>query len=156
MAAGVVRPQSAGPAGSAPCGAARPTGPDPKADSPAEEPSAETLDPLGPNAACYVCHMTFVREAISRVHAAAKVGCIRCHGLSADHANDENVGATPPDRRYRREDVDQACGDCHKTHRAWPQDVVARFLRRQLPADRPAICTDCHGRHRIDRAAATR
>ena len=61
--------------------ASRPAGAEDAAES-------ETIDPLSVNAACYVCHMTFVREEISWVHFAEKVTCIQCHGLSAAHAND--------------------------------------------------------------------
>ena len=118
-----------------------------------EEDSGGFIDPLGPNAACYVCHLTFVREEISKVHLAEEVGCIKCHGVSAAHANDEDIGATPPDTTYKRDEVDPACAECHKTHNAPASEVVARFLDRKLPTDPPPICTDCHGSHRIDRAA---
>ena len=33
------------------------------------------------NATCYVCHLTFVREKISRVHFKEEVTCIKCHGV---------------------------------------------------------------------------
>ena len=114
-------------------------------------------DPLGPNAACYVCHMTFVREELSKVHLAAKVGCIKCHGLSAAHANDEDVGATKPDIAYTRAEVNPSCRKCHIGHDAAPEKVVARWNEvlaagrgKQPPAD--LTCTDCHGTHRIARA----
>ncbi|MEK7407842.1 MAG: TIM barrel protein [Acidobacteriota bacterium] len=112
------------------------------------------LDPMSPNAACYVCHMTFVREEISKTHMAAGVGCVKCHGLSAGHANDENVGATPPDIRFKRDEIDRACGVCHPKHDAAPGKVVARFLERKMPAGALPVCTDCHGSHKIARAGA--
>jgi hypothetical protein len=115
--------------------------------------SEETIDPLGPNAACYVCHMTFVHEELSKVHKAAKVGCTDCHGVSAKHANDEDIGATKPDKVYKRDQVDPACKKCHESHDVPAKKVVARFLQRKLSAENPPICTDCHGQHRIDRAA---
>lgn len=113
----------------------------------------EPMDPLGPNAACYVCHMTFVHEKIAKLHKAEKIGCIDCHGVSAKHANDEKIGATPPDITFKRDKVDAACSKCHETHDAPATKVVARFLQRKLPAEPAPICTDCHGQHRIDRAA---
>jgi len=106
------------------------------------------VDPLGPNAACYVCHMTFVREELSKAHLARNVTCVKCHGLSAGHANDEDIGATPPDRPYAREQVNAMCRKCHKRHRAEPEDVAARAIERNL-TQTPVVCTDCHGMHRI-------
>jgi hypothetical protein len=120
------------------------------ADSAAAQP-AEESDPLGANAACYVCHMTFVKEELSKVHLAAKVGCVKCHGLSAKHANDENIGAGKPDITYQRNQIDAACAKCHETHDAPARKVVARFHERRLPASCTPICTDCHGAHKIER-----
>lgn len=115
-------------------------------------------NPLGPNAGCYVCHMTFVGETISKVHAAAKIACTRCHGTSAAHANDENVGATPPDVVYGRGEVNSHCRACHKTHDVAPELIVARLAERRkenpppAPLTPPVVCTDCHGEHKIARA----
>lgn len=122
----------------------------------AADKSAAVIDPLGPNSACYVCHMTFVREELVKRHLPEKVGCVDCHGPSIKHANDEDIGATPPDIRFRRDQVDAACVKCHDEHDAPAAKVVARFIERQLPAKSAPICTDCHGKHRIDRAATNR
>jgi len=113
------------------------------------------IDPMGPNAACYVCHQTFIFEEMSVVHKAEKVTCIKCHGLSAAHANDEHIGATPPDVRYPREKVDAACAECHEDHDVPAAKVLARFLERKLTPCPAPVCTDCHGRHRIPEAAAS-
>ena len=115
-------------------------------------PSAQTptADPLGPNAACYVCHMTFVREELSKTHLAKKVTCVKCHGLSAKHANDEDIGATKPDRVFARDQVNAMCRACHKRHDVPPEEIIARWVERQLTE--PPVCTDCHGSHRIERA----
>jgi hypothetical protein len=115
--------------------------------------SEEMIDPLGPNAACYVCHMTFVHEELAKVHKVEKIGCIECHGVSAAHANDEYVGATPPDIVFKRDQVDKSCVKCHDTHDAPATEVIDRFVQRKLPLEHAPICTDCHGQHRIDRAA---
>jgi hypothetical protein len=120
------------------------------AAAPSEE---DANDPAGANAACYVCHMTFVKEELAKRHLKAKVGCIQCHGLSAKHANDENVGATKPDITFKRDQVDAACGKCHPRHNVPAKQVIARFTERRLPANSAPICTDCHGQHKIARAA---
>jgi len=111
------------------------------------------IDPLSVNAACYVCHMTFIGEELSTVHFQEKTMCIDCHGLSAPHANDENIGATPPDIVFKRDQVDASCEKCHEDHDAPGADVVARFVERKL-ADPHPICTDCHGTHKIEREEA--
>ncbi len=116
------------------------------ADEPEEPPM---IDPLSVNAACYVCHMTFIGEELSTVHFQEKTMCVDCHGLSAPHANDENIGATPPDIVFKRHEVDASCEKCHEDHDAPGSDVVARFLERKLTDPRP-ICTDCHGMHKIE------
>ena len=117
----------------------------------AEAKEAEETDPLGANAACYVCHMSFVKEELAKVHLAAKVACVKCHGLSAKHANDENIGATKPDITYKREQIDASCIKCHETHNVPAHKVVARFEERRLPSKGLPVCTDCHGMHRIEK-----
>ena len=105
---------------------------------PADSGQFDETNPIGANAACYVCHMTFVGEELSKTHLQAEITCIRCHGLSAGHANDENVGATPPDITFDRDEVDATCLKCHERHEI---EVAVR--------KHPSVCTDCHGRHRI-------
>jgi hypothetical protein len=112
--------------------------------SPPEVPTPaayEETNPLGRNAACYVCHMQFVREELSKVHLRAEVTCVHCHGISAGHANDENIGATPPDIVFSRAEVDAMCLECHSLH----------AISDEAAAGRPPspVCTDCHGTHRI-------
>lgn len=104
----------------------------------------EESNPMGANAACYVCHITFVQEELSKTHLRAKVPCTNCHGLSAGHANDENIGATPPDIIIERNQVDAMCLKCHQRH-----DIPAEELAVHKS---PPICTDCHGNHRIKKS----
>ena len=119
----------------------------------AEEESDEgQLDPLGANAACYVCHMTYVKEELSTLHLKEKIDCITCHGVSAGHANDENVGATKPDITFKREQVGASCRECHADHNASPEAVIAQWIELGSPKQAP-VCTDCHGKHRIEKAA---
>ena len=117
-----------------------------------EDSDGAEIDPLGPNAACYVCHIPFVREKLSKVHLKEKIGCIQCHGRSAGHANDEDIGATKPDVYFKRHQVDAACRECHKEHDVPARQVIARWIERGHPPA-PAICTDCHGAHRIEQSA---
>jgi hypothetical protein len=123
--------------------------------APADPPSAEKADetdPLGGNAGCYVCHLTFVKEDLAKVHLKAKVGCTDCHGPSAKHANDENIGATKPDITYKREQVEPSCVKCHEKHNAAARKVIARCVERKLGPKSSPTCTECHGTHKIDRA----
>jgi len=118
-------------------------GPSPKAEG--------ASNPLGPNAACYVCHMTYVKEPMSRLHLKHKVYCIDCHGTSAAHANDEDIGATKPDIYFKRNQVNASCRKCHANHDAAPEKVIKRWIEKKLKVS-PPVCTDCHGSHKIKRA----
>lgn len=108
------------------------------------------------NAPCYVCHTTFVGEALTAAHALRGIGCTRCHGPSEGHATDETF-STPPDTRFTKEEVDPFCRGCHPKHpEASPGEYVARWLeghRERIPeAGEPleVACTSCHGKHRIE------
>ena len=105
-------------------------------------------NPLGVNAACYVCHIPFVKEELSRIHLRAEVGCIDCHGVSTGHANDEEIGATAPDITFRRNEINGFCRKCHKTHDVPARKVVEACKDGKVSAAE-AVCTDCHGAHRI-------
>ena len=134
------------PAGADPPGPTAPKNGKGTADS-------DVTDILGANAACYVCHMTFVKEELAKTHLAAKVGCIKCHGPSTKHANDEHIGATKPDITFQRRQVDAMCGKCHKGHDVAAGKIVARFVERKLPTGTAPLCTECHGTHKIAKAA---
>ena len=114
-----------------------------------EEEEEVFLDPMGPNAACYVCHMTFIHEELSKVHLAEKVTCIDCHGISGPHANDEDIGATKPDKTYTRCQINPSCRKCHEEHDAKPEKVIAQWIEIGAPKQKP-VCTDCHGTHKIE------
>ncbi|MHC4799801.1 MAG: cytochrome c3 family protein, partial [Planctomycetota bacterium] len=66
----------------------------------------------------------------------AKVGCTKCHGISAGHANDENIGATKPDVLFKSDQINKFCLTCHEPH-----DLE--------PTKQALTCTQCHGRHKI-------
>ncbi len=139
---GAPRMESAGP----PRAASGPRSSQPPGDQ-------DASDVLGANAACLVCHLTFVKEPLARSHQLQGVFCTKCHGASVAHANDEHIGATRPDVTYSRAKVDGACAVCHEEHDVPATKVIARFLERKLPAQPVVICTDCHGAHRIAKAA---
>ena len=125
-----------------------------KSDTPAAQADDDAddeamIDPLGPNSACYVCHTTFVWEELASVHLPEKVTCIKCHGLSAAHANDEDIGATLPDVVFKRCKIDASCKECHEEHDVSARDVITRWIERKHPGFSP-VCTDCHGMHKIE------
>lgn len=109
-------------------------------------------NPMGLNGGCYVCHMTFVDEPLTVTHLKHDIGCTYCHGTSAGHANDENIGNTPPDVMFERTAIDAFCLNCHKGHDIASEKMRAHWHKRQKdrPTTRPiAACTDCHDTHRI-------
>jgi len=111
----------------------------------------DETNPLGANAACYVCHMTFVKEELSKTHLRAEITCVRCHGLSAGHANDEDIGATPPDISFKRDQVDAMCLKCHESHDLPSEARPSEELAEEVVAGKyPPACTDCHGTHKIN------
>ena len=120
------------------------------APTPKVDRTTDTNNPLGPNAACYVCHMTYVKEPMSRLHLKHKVFCIDCHGPSIGHANDEDIGATKPDIYFKRDKINASCRKCHADHNAKPEKVIKRYIERKLTTNSP-VCTDCHGTHKIKR-----
>ncbi len=115
-----------------------------------DEAEPDLFELLGANAACYVCHIPFVQEELGMVHLKAQVPCFKCHGISAGHANDEDIGATKPDIVFSREKIDASCIECHETHDATARAVVARFVERKLSPDASIVCIDCHGTHKIE------
>jgi hypothetical protein len=119
----------------------------------AQAPRAQdAADVPGASAACLVCHLTFVKEELAKSHQQKGISWTKGHGPSIAHANDEHIGATKPNVTFPRAKVDAACAQCHKQHDVPARKVIERFLDRKLPAKTAAICTDCHGTHRIERA----
>ncbi len=106
--------------------------------------------PVADNSACFVCHTNYQEESVASVHALENIGCVRCHGASLAHRNDEN-NTTPPDKMYPAEAIDPACVECHDTHDAPARKVLARWKERcpQKTDFSQVVCTDCHGEHRL-------
>lgn len=125
---------------------------------PAEKPADE--EGVVPNDMCHVCHITFADEPLAKVHAKKKVWCRDCHGPSARHMADENIGGTKPDRVYKNNQVAPMCAKCHEkadhpTLKA--EDRAARLAKSKKAQeeikggkiDPSGVCTDCHGAHWI-------
>jgi hypothetical protein len=122
-------------------------------DEPAETEPVPKVDPLHPvanNTKCLVCHANYIEEPFVQWHAKANVGCVRCHGDSADHISDEN-NLTPPHNMIWRSKVDFSCYWCHPQHRAAARAVIQRWQERVAGQVDPkrVVCTDCHGEHRL-------
>jgi hypothetical protein len=104
------------------------------------------------NSHCFVCHNNYHDEPLVTIHSRDEVGCVDCHGESAEHADDEDH-VTPPDVMYLKEQIDAACGDCHDSHDAPARQVLARWQGR-CPSQKDfskIACTDCHGRHKLEK-----
>lgn len=106
---------------------------------------------MADNSPCLVCHGNFEEEPLSRRHAKADVGCVKCHGESEAHRSDEN-NTTPPDRMFPRSEIDRACRHCHTTHNVPGKVVIAAYLAhcRHIANPEKITCTECHGEHRMN------
>jgi hypothetical protein len=113
------------------------------------------------NSRCQVCHLNFMQEALTVVHARTNIGCATCHGPSDAHIADESWASggngTPPDMFYRKSVSRFACLGCHN----WVKLVESDKKKTELK-DKPdhlavldgtnrekRFCTDCHGQHRM-------
>jgi hypothetical protein len=116
-------------------------------------PGNELVDPEKPradNSACFVCHSNFQDELIVTAHAKDDIGCIKCHGASVAHRNDED-NVTAPDKMFASVRIDKACRECHEDHNASARKVIKMFQTRFPAGTHPetVVCTDCHGEHRL-------
>ncbi len=96
------------------------------------------------NSYCFVCHLDYQEEPLAENHRAHGIGCVKCHGSSNAHVDDEE-GETAPDTMYSRARINPACQGCHDKSR------LASTCRSAISADTGAtgVCTDCHGEHRL-------
>jgi len=120
-------------------------------DEPAEKKApAKGKGPKADNHACFVCHTNYQDESMAVEHANANVGCVKCHGESIAHRNDEN-NITPPDIMYPAVKIDTACVECHETHDVPAKKVLARWKEKCATKTdfNSLVCTDCHGDHRL-------
>ncbi len=115
-----------------------------------DDPWAAPEGPVADNQACFVCHENYKEEPMAADHAKVNVGCVKCHGESLEHRDDED-NITPPDIMYPPEKIEPSCVKCHKTHLSPPGELIARWQER-CPAKtdpKTIVCTDCHGQHRL-------
>jgi hypothetical protein len=105
---------------------------------------------MADNSACFVCHVNYDEEPFALWHAKADVGCVKCHGDSFAHRNDED-NTTPPDKMYPADRIERLCDKCHETHDAPAARVITRWQKRCPEKTDPStiVCTDCHGQHRL-------
>jgi hypothetical protein len=102
--------------------------------------------PVADNSRCYVCHVNFKDEVLTKVHAQAAIGCTRCHGDSDGHRSDED-NITPPDVMFPKVKIKSFCTSCHdKNTLSIPahKSVIAEMDPLK------ACCTECHGEHRLN------
>lgn len=111
---------------------------------------AEPADHFAPNEPCYVCHGNLREDALVQKHGRKKVGCIKCHGASENHRNDED-NIIPPDKMFGGDAIDRLCRRCHKKHDVPARKVVERLRARKLEAAPIAelTCNACHFNHRL-------
>ena len=91
--------------------------------------------PVADNSACYCCHRNYEEEAMVQEHAKANVGCVKCHGESIAHRNDED-NITPPDVIYASDQIEKACQKCHDIARRAGQEGDRR-LAAEVPGQDP-------------------
>jgi hypothetical protein len=93
---------------------------------------------------CDMCHADVADEVIGTRHQAKRVGCVKCHGKSLPHVQDEN-NEVKPDRVFARKDIDRSCSSCHKCSRPDATKLSAS------PKPGQKVCIDCHSTHKIVR-----
>lgn len=116
----------------------------------------------GEETQCMTCHSEIKVDYLLSEHARFDVTCVACHGgdpvtLELDRAHDPEAGfrGTPS-----RESIPPLCASCHSNPDRMkpfdlPTDQYAQYLtsrhgERWIGGDmNVAICTDCHGSHRI-------
>jgi hypothetical protein len=109
---------------------------------------------------CGTCHPEIRTEYAGGVHA-RHLGCVGCHGGdptvvgAAAHSPEKGYGGKPDRRR-----IPALCGECHSDPVRMkpfdlPTDQYAQYetsehgIRLAGGDGRVAVCTDCHGTHRI-------
>ncbi|MCX5636702.1 MAG: DUF1080 domain-containing protein [Planctomycetota bacterium] len=122
------------------------------------------------NSKCYVCHPGLKTEEITTAHLDMDITCDQCHGPSIEHMHDEML-MTKPDLLFGRSEVNKLCSNptCHRPTedrivygRQDHKDpvVVEAFFKEWKGRTRSngraimpnSVCTDCHGKHNLDKA----
>jgi len=101
------------------------------------------------NKVCYECHMDFEDEELSSEHEEHGVTCVRCHGRSQPHMDDE-VRKTPPDAIFRGASMKVLCLTCHDPAKHAREKMHASEAAAAKKTGRPErTCTTCHGEHEL-------
>jgi len=100
------------------------------------------------NSYCYVCHVNYKSEDITKIHAKKGIGCEACHGMSDNHSSDEN-GLTAPDRMFARDKITAYCTTCHSPDTLRKIESHRQFVFTDNPEIRK-VCMECHGTHRLE------
>ena len=104
---------------------------------------------LKANKRCYECHIDFEEEELSTTHQSKGVTCVRCHGHSQPHIDDE-VRATPPDAVFRAKTMKVFCLTCHTAEEHIKVKTHALEAARATKTGKPErTCTACHGEHEL-------
>lgn len=106
--------------------------------------SADTAD----NSRCQVCHINFMKEELTAVHAKAGIGCAQCHGPSDAHIADESWASggngTAPNIMYPRQKITPFCVECHTREKIGEVEMHKEVF---ASAGSDKTCVDCHGKH---------
>ncbi|MFP4056059.1 MAG: cytochrome c3 family protein [Candidatus Brocadiia bacterium] len=117
-------------------------------------PEARAARAAKANYRCYECHIDFKGEELTTVHQRAGVTCVRCHGHSQPHIDDE-VRATPADAVFRGKAMRVFCLTCHEPSDHGEVPAHAAEAMEAEPSKRRS-CTECHGDHELIQLGAAR
>jgi hypothetical protein len=115
-----------------------------KEDRKRREAAAQDLNNL-----CLQCHADFEEEELATKHQEHGVTCVRCHGPSKAHMDDE-VRATPPDAIFRGPAMRVFCFTCHDAVKHAKEKKHTEEAEKAKKDGRPErTCTACHGEHKL-------
>ena len=122
------------------------------------------VSPLEKIRACASCHQTYsgpmaglenggvlVQSYQDSVHGQSKPGSTEVGATCEDcHGNHEILPVKDPRSTVNRLNIPDTCGRCHeKVRKEFESTVHAEIARRNDPAVRAALCSDCHTAHAI-------
>lgn len=109
---------------------------------------------------CGFCHPDVRVEFEQSIHASEEVPCVACHGGDPSASTVEGAHRGSFVREMRRSDIPGICASCHADPARMrpydlPTDQLALYQTSQHGRalargnEQVAVCTDCHGAHRI-------
>jgi len=86
---------------------------------------------------CSMCHVNVEIEILKAKtkHMKAGVDCVKCHGWSIGHIQDE-INEVKPDRVITKTTMNSFCDGCHDSSASHDERILSRM-----------VCTDCHDAH---------